>query len=396
MKRVLFLGGASTQVPAIKYARSSGYYVITVDYLPDNPGHRLSHEYHNCSTTDMNGILTLAKELSIDGIVAYASDPAAPTAAFVAEKLGLPSNSFKTVETLTSKDLYRKFLLEHGFLCPKYESFYTLEEAHALKDSFELPIVFKPVDSSGSKGITVLKTWSQLENAFTKALSFSRAKRVIVEEFVGEMGVQILGEGFVWQGELIVSCFAKHRFNREINGLVPIGGDFPTGSASLQSRLRSRLQALIEKVDLRMGPLNLEFRIGQSGEVYLMEVAPRNGGNMIPQLVTFATGFDMVKNTVDIAVGLDCVQTNTSEMKGFYSYYVVHTPRDGRLKRLTFSKNLEKRICLSDVWTKPGDDVRSFIGANCSLGVLILSFSSGKDMANIMDTIHEHVIVEVE
>jgi biotin carboxylase len=344
----------------------------------------------------MDGILNLAKELSIDGIVAYASDPAAPTAAFVAEALGLPSNSFKTVEILTSKDLYRKFLLEHGFLCPKYKSFYSLEETHAYKDSLELPVVLKPVDSSGSKGITVMNDWDQLENAFANALSFSRAKRVIVEEFVGEMGVQILGEGFVWQGKLIVSCFARHRFNLGTNGLVPIGGDFPTGSARLQERLRSELQALIDKVDLKMGPLNLEFRTGQSGEVYLMEVAPRNGGNMIPQLVTFATGFDMVKNTVDIAVGLDCDQAKTSEIQGFYSYYVLHSNCDGRLKRLTFSKDLEERICESNVWTKPGDEVRSFIGANCSLGVLILSFSSKKELASIMDNIHEYVNVEVE
>jgi biotin carboxylase len=396
MKRVLFLGGASTQVPAIKYARSSNYYVITADYLPDNPGHRLSHEYHNCSTTDMKGILTLAKELSIDGIVAYASDPAAPTAAFVAEELGLPSNSFKTVKTLTSKDLYRKFLLENGFRCPKYKSFYSLEETHAHKNSFNLPVVLKPIDSSGSKGITVLNDWDQLKNAFVNALSISRAKRVIVEEFVGEIGEQILGEGFVWQGKLIVSCFAKHRFNQGINGLVPIGGDFPTGSAKLQGRLRSELQAFIEKVDLKMGPLNLEFRIDQSGEVYLMEVAPRNGGNMIPQLITFATGFDMVKNTVDIAVGLDCDQTKIFEMKGFYSYYVVHSKSDGRLKRMTISKNLEERICVSNLWTKPGDEVHSFIGANRSLGVLILSFSSKKEMASIMDNIHEFVNVELE
>ena len=383
-------------MPAIKYARSAGYYVITADYLPDNPGHRLSNESHNCSTTDMDGILTLAKELSIDGIVAYASDPAAPTAAFVAEDLDLPSNSFKTVETLTSKDLYRKFLLEHGFFCPKYKSFYSLEVTHAYKDSFDLPVVIKPVDSSGSKGITVLNDWDQLEKAFSKALYFSRAKRVIVEEFIGEMGEQILGEAFVWQGKLIVSCFARHRFNQRINGLVPIGGDFPTGSSRLQGRLRSELQAIIDKVDLKMGPLNLEFRIGQSGEVYLMEIAPRNGGNMIPQLVTFATGFDMVKNTVDIAAGFDCDQTKNSEMKGFYSYFVLHSHRDGLLKRLTISKDLEKRICDSNVWTKPGDEVRSFIGANCSLGVLILSFSSKKDMVSIMDNIHEYVHVEVE
>ena len=92
MKRILFLGGAPTQVPPIEYALKQGYYVITCDYLPDNPGHKLAHEYHNVSTTDKEDVLRLANSLGIDGIVAYASDPAAPTAAYVAEQLELPGN----------------------------------------------------------------------------------------------------------------------------------------------------------------------------------------------------------------------------------------------------------------------------------------------------------------
>lgn len=78
-KKILFLGGSLFQIPPIKYAKEQGHYVITCDYLPDNPGHKFAHEFHNVSTTDKDAILKLAKELKVDGIVAYASDPAAPT-----------------------------------------------------------------------------------------------------------------------------------------------------------------------------------------------------------------------------------------------------------------------------------------------------------------------------
>lgn len=98
MKRILFLGGAPTQIPPIKYALEQGHYVITCDYLPENPGHKLAHEYHDVSTTDKEAVLALAKSLNIDGIVAYASDPAAPTAAYVSENLGLPGNPYESVE----------------------------------------------------------------------------------------------------------------------------------------------------------------------------------------------------------------------------------------------------------------------------------------------------------
>ena len=153
MKRVLMLGGSIYQTYAIKAAREMGYYVITCDYLPDNPGHKFAHEYHNVSTTDKEAVLALAKELKVDGVVAYASDPAAPTAAFVCEKLGLPTSPFKSVEILSKKHLFRQYLEEHGFNVPKARSYKTFEEAEKEIDGFKLPVMVKPVDSSGSKGI---------------------------------------------------------------------------------------------------------------------------------------------------------------------------------------------------------------------------------------------------
>lgn len=103
------LGGSHFQVAAIKYAKEAGYYVITVDYLPGNPGHIYAHEYYNISTTDKEAVLKLAKKLKIDGIVSYASDPGATTAAFVSDKLSLPGNPYESVKILQQKDLFRKF-----------------------------------------------------------------------------------------------------------------------------------------------------------------------------------------------------------------------------------------------------------------------------------------------
>ena len=126
MKKILMLGGSMQQIPAIKQAKEKGYYTITCDYLPDNPGHKYADEFHNVSTTDKEAVLELARKLEIDGIVAYASDPAAPTAAYVAGEMGLPGNPYQSVEILTQKDLFRDFLQKNGFNTPKacgYTSF---------------------------------------------------------------------------------------------------------------------------------------------------------------------------------------------------------------------------------------------------------------------------------
>ena len=130
-KRILLLGGAESQMPSIVKAKAMGLYVITCDYLPDNPGHRLADEYHNVSTTDLEGVYRLAKSLDVDGILCYASDPSAPAAAYAAERLGLPGSPYRSVDILTHKDKFRAFLREHGFNVPRAKGYSTLAEAQA-------------------------------------------------------------------------------------------------------------------------------------------------------------------------------------------------------------------------------------------------------------------------
>ena len=114
------LGGANSQVTAIKKAKELGYYIITCDYLPENPGHSFSDEYVNVSTTEKEAVLEIAIKKKIDGISAYASDPAAETAAYVAEKMKLNGTGFYATKILAEKDLFRNFQKENGFLFPKF------------------------------------------------------------------------------------------------------------------------------------------------------------------------------------------------------------------------------------------------------------------------------------
>lgn len=168
------LGGSLYQTYVIKEAVKMGYYVISCDYLPNNPGHRYAHEYYNISTTDKEAVYKLAKDIQVDGIVAYASDPAAPTAAYVCEKLGLPTSPYSSVEILSRKDLFRQYLSEHNFNVPNSFSCSTYKEALDNLYKINLPAMVKPVDSSGSKGINKLTDISQLETFVNDALSYSR------------------------------------------------------------------------------------------------------------------------------------------------------------------------------------------------------------------------------
>jgi biotin carboxylase len=196
MKKIIMLGGSHFQVPSIRTAVAMGYYVISCDYLPGNPGHKFAHEYYNISTTDKEAVLELSKRLKVDGVVCYASDPAAATAAYVCENMGFPTSPYSSVEILSNKDKFREFLKENSFNTPKAKGYANLKEAVEEITNFKLPVIIKPVDSSGSKGVTKLEDVHNLSRQANYALSFSRSKRFIIEEFVEKKGYQIAGDGF--------------------------------------------------------------------------------------------------------------------------------------------------------------------------------------------------------
>jgi len=390
-KKIMFLGGTYFQIPPLKYAKEQGHHVITCDYLPENPGHKFGDEYHNVSTTDMNAVLKLAEELKIDGIVAYASDPAAPTAAFVSEKLGLSGNPFESVLTLARKDLYRKFLEENGFHTPRSKGFFSYQDAVADPDSYTFPIVVKPVDSCGSKGVTVIQSLDELEAVYDLALEYSRVDGVLLEEYVEKDGYQIAGDGFVVDGKLAFRCFANEHFDYSCNGLVPIGESFPyVGALDVQQKIHDEVQRALDILNMKIGALNFDVRIDLKGNVQLMEIGPRNGGNLIPEVTKYITGVDMVKYTVDGALGLDCSGLKMTPPKGYYASYIMHSECDGIVGHFEYSDELQNCIVEEVRWCKEGDAINGFRGSNCTLGTQILKFDSQEQMLRIMDNMNSY------
>ena len=173
MKKLLVLGGDHFTIPVVEAAHKQGYYVITCDYLPDNVAHKASDEYVNFSTIDKEGILEWAKKNPIDGVVTF-TDSGVVTTAYLQHHLGLPQiGPLASVELLQNKARFRQFLTEHGFNVPKAKGFTYKEDALASKDFFTLPVIVKPVDAAGSKGVTKVSDWNELETAVDWAIKFS-------------------------------------------------------------------------------------------------------------------------------------------------------------------------------------------------------------------------------
>lgn len=346
------------------------------------------------STTDKEAVLVLARRLKIDGIVAYASDPAAPTQAYVAEEMGLVGNPYQSVLIMTRKDLFRKFLASNGFFVPRSEVSVDLEEAVVFGTELGFPLIVKPVDSSGSKGVSKITESGQMQGAFNSAMTFSQEKLVVIEHFLERDGYQVAGDGFVVDGNLVFRCWANEHFDKLCNSLVPIGESFPSVlSESLQEKAHREIQRLLRLLVVRVGALNFDFQFNSQGVLFIIEVGPRNGGNSIPEVIHHSTGIDLVKYTVDSALGIDCSSLSMKQAMGFFSSYVVHSLEDGEVEEVWLSDEIHKNIVDNNVDVRNGDLVRRFDGSDNSLGTLILTFETSGEMLYKMNNMEEHIRV---
>lgn len=395
-KRVIFLGGSYAQIPIIEDARERGWYVITCDYLPDNPGHKLANEYHNISTTDREGILALTKDLAPDFVIAYASDPAALTAAYVSEQLGLPGNPYESILLLSEKDLFRKFLRKNGFNSPQAVTI-NLDDDYIEKiKGFNYPFIIKPTDSSGSKGVTKVESLSQINIAYQYALSFSRNKRIIVEEFIDTNSEQLHGDGFVYNGELIFYYLGNHHYNTNINPFVPYSTTWPCKiSEKISLKIDAEIKKLISLSGFKNGAINIEIRILNSNKIFFMEIGPRSGGNFVPQVIKYATNFDMVKATLDFYEGRTILRPNC-HLKNNAAYYVIHSGISGILKNLIIKDSIKKNIKEFHQYIRIGEKVNSFQGANAAIGILLLIFDSTQEMDYIIENMNKYIILQIE
>lgn len=392
-KKLLLLGGSAQQVTAIETAKRLGYETVICDYLEDNPGQYAADRFYRVSTTDREAVLNVARQEQVDGVLAYASDPAAPAAAYAAEHLGLPGNPYTSVEILCNKDKYRAFLKEHGFCTPEAEGYSGAEQAleDIRKNRFHFPVLIKPVDSSGSKGVSRIDEAAGAEAGIAQALSFSRAKRFIVEEYVEKSGYQIAGDGFSVDGELVFRCFANDHFEEGgVNPFVPVAATFPCVMPDpIQKKVHDEIQRLITLLGMGTCAYNFDIRVDRDCNVYLMEMAPRSGGNYIPQIIRHATGVDLVECAVKAAMGEAVSRElllDRCRQKGYWAYYAVHSRRKGILEKVEVSPEVRKRHLVEDhLIKKSGDPVEAFSGANTTLGILLMQFDGLEQMLDMVE-----------
>lgn len=400
MKKLLLLGGSRYLLPVIKSAHDLGLYVITCDYLPDNIAHKYSDEYVNVSIIDKDAVLKVALENRIDGIMSFATDPGVVTAAYVAEKMGLPScGSYESVAILQDKGRFRDFLTKNGFNVPNARSYGSVELALQDKHFFNWPVIVKPVDSAGSKGVTKVDKLEDLRNAIEHALDFSHCGQFIIEDYIEKKGCSSDTDSFSVDGNLVAVTFSSQRFDvKSENPYAPMAYSWPsTFSKEHETELISEIQRLLNLLKMRSSIYNIETREGTDGKAYIMEVSPRGGGNRLAEMIRYASGVDMIKASVQAAVGLPIDEVKQPEYRGFWAEYVLHSSKGGKFKDIWIDDNLRKNNVVEiDIWINKGEEVHPFTAANFAFGTIVLKFSSQEELENKINDMDNYIRVILE
>ena len=381
-KKIMLLGGIHYLLPVIKAAHEQGYYVITVDYLPDNIAHKYSDEYVNVSITNKEAVLKAAQVHQIDGIISFGVDPGVVAAAYVQEKMGLPSmGPYDSVVILQNKDLFRAFLQEHGFNGPKSKGYSTIDEALRDTDWLTWPMIVKPTDSAGSKGVTRVDRTEDYAKAVEYAFEKSIKGHVIVEQYLDKVGCSSDTDCFLLDGKFRFMSFNAQRFDADAaNPYAPSAYTWPSTFPEHEAYLTSELQRLMDLLHMQTSVFNIETRIASDGKPYIMECTPRGGGNRLCEMLRYATGVDMITAQVRAAVGDPVENIEQKTYNGHWAEVILHAPEAGRFAGLEIASSLKAQVIERDLWVKEGDAVEAFRGANDALGTLVLCFDNKEEM----------------
>ena len=390
-KRLLIAGGGYADIPLILSAKKLGYHVITSGNRPEELGHQYSDEYQGADFSDPKAILHLAKRLKISAICACCNDFSALSAAYAAEHLGLPGHDpYRVSQIIHHKDQYRQFALTHGITTPKAMGFTNKKDALSRINSFPFPVIVKPVDLTGGKGISTVNGIGEAKTAIEKAFAISRTKRIVVEEFV--VGSRHGFSAFLVNGRIVF--FFSDNEHYFLNPYLVSAASVPSiASPIAEQRLCAESEKIASLLSLKTGIFHIQY-ILRGEQPVIIEICRRAPGDLYIKLVEHATGVDYPAWIVKASAGLDCSGLVHVEPKGFFTRHCVMSATLGKIRDIIFDADIEKLIIDRFMWWKKGDPVSDVMTSK--FGIVFLKFQSQEEMMKKTDHMQELIRVVME
>ena len=318
--KLAILGASYLQRPLFEKAKEMGIETHCFAWEEGAVCKDISDYFYPISILDKDAILEVCYKVKIDGITTIATDTCIPTISYVAEKLNLISNSFESALISTNKGEMRKAFQSYKINSPKFKITSHFEQNMA--DDLNYPIIVKPIDRSGSRGITKVLNKESLEKAVLFSIKESIIGSAVIEEFVE--GVEVSVEGVSWKGKHTILTITD-KITTNAPHFVELEHHQPS---LLPKEIKDRIVDItinaLKSVQIEYGASHSEFKITNSGEIYAIEVGARMGGDFIgSHLVELSTGYDYIKGVIDIALNKFIEPENHNQDSSYSGVYFL-------------------------------------------------------------------------
>lgn len=309
-KKLAIIGASYLQEPLIQKAKSKGLETHVFAWAAGDVGEKSADHFYPISITEKEEILEKCREIGIDGICTIASDLAAIAVGYVAENMGLVGNPMSAVEVSTNKHLMRQCFEKNGDPSPKSIQVNSVSDLDGVELTY--PVIVKPVDRSGSRGITKLESKEGLAEAVDRAIAQGFEKCALVEEFAE--GQEYSVEFISWKGE--------HRFLALTQKYTTGAPDFiETGhmepapvSAETLDKVKRVVTHALNGLGIQYGASHSELKIDSNGNIKIIEIGGRMGGDNIgTSLVPLSTGYDFLDAVIEVALGNEPISQSSKK-----------------------------------------------------------------------------------
>lgn len=355
MQKLLILNGSLSEATIIQKAKELGYYVITSGNNPSLIGHSFADEYIEADYSDKEAILKIVQEKGIDKIVSCANDFGVITAAYVAEKLGLPGHdTYETANLLHQKDLFKNFIQNLGIRTPFSVPFSDYESAIEFVKTAEYPIIVKATDLTGGKGILKAENYHEAVVAINNAFDRSRVNHIVIEPYI--VGEQQSLVTFIKDKKIIASvscdCFSPINPYLIQSELLP-GRYFE----HMKKELCPVIERICKELNLVDGMLTIQYII-KDGKPYIIELMRRCLGNQFLTVAGAVTGFPWEEALVKAETGMNLDELKYTEpMAKFTGHHGIMAQQNGIVEKYTIAPEVEKHIFKKIEIMKSGDEI---------------------------------------
>lgn len=298
MKKVMIIGAGLLQMYIIKRAKELGYITVVVDKDKNSIGFKYADYYKNIDIIDQEKCLEYAKEMNVDGVLTAATDYGVLTASYIAQKMNLNSINYDVAKIIKNKFEVRKKLAQRKIDdTPQYFLISDICEIDNLNSQIKYPVIVKPCDGSGSKGVNKVENVEQLKKACVKALKNSLSHRALIETFI--IGKEYGVESFVYNGKIYIlgimeKIMTKAPYYAELGHTISYAIN-----KNLEDKIKEIVKKAIKGLEINFGSVNMDVLVTNKNEICIVDIGARMGGNLIgSHIIPISTGIDYMGNII--------------------------------------------------------------------------------------------------